>query len=225
MLYLLVALDGIFPPVPSESGVITMATLAAAGGHLQLVVILLVAAAGAFTGDQIAYSLGRRFNPRTLPLLRSARGVRTVDWAEATLTRRGPAVILAARFLPVARVAVNLTAGAVGYPRTGFTALTAISALTWSAYSGAIGLAAAAWFPDVPVVAVAVGVVGGLLVGLLVDGVLRLASPLRRRVVDRVGERRLHQRVQAGRRLVKHQEIRARRERRDERDLLGLPLA
>jgi membrane protein DedA with SNARE-associated domain len=134
MLYLLVALDGIFPPVPSESGVITMATLAAAGGHLQLVVILLVAAAGAFTGDQIAYSLGRRVNPRTLPLLRSARGVRTVDWAEATLTRRGPAVILAARFLPVARVAVNLTAGAVGYPRTGFTALTAISALTWSAW-------------------------------------------------------------------------------------------
>ena len=180
MLYLLVAIDGFFPPVPSESAVITMATLASAGGHLQLVAILLVAAAGAFTGDQIAYSLGRRFNPRTLPFLRSARGLRTVDWAAATLTRRGPAVILAARFLPVARVAVNLTAGAVGYPRARFTALAAIGALTWSAYSGAIGLAAAAWFPDSPVIAVAVGVVSGLIIGLAVDGVLRWAGTRRR---------------------------------------------
>lgn len=52
-------IDGFFPPVPSESVVITLAVSAHATGEPNLVLVLLVAALGAWTGDQIAFAIGR----------------------------------------------------------------------------------------------------------------------------------------------------------------------
>ena len=79
----------------------------------------------------------------------------------------------AARYIPIGRVAVNMTAGAVGYSRRRFMGLTAIAAVTWGCYSALIGIGAGAWLHDHTLVAVAVGVVGGLAIGLVVDWVLR----------------------------------------------------
>ena len=120
-------------------------------------------------GDQLSYAIGRRLEVRRLWILRSPGGQRTVARAEGALAKRGPSFILAARFIPIGRVAVNLTAGATRYPRRRFVALTAVAAVTWSLYSVAIGLTAGAWFRDRPLVAVAIGVVGGLLGGLVLD--------------------------------------------------------
>ena len=66
-----------------------------------------------------------------------------------------------------------MTAGAVGYSRRRFMGLTAIAAVTWGCYSALIGIGAGAWLHDHTLVAVAVGVVGGLAIGLVVDWVLR----------------------------------------------------
>lgn len=171
-LYLFAVIDGFFPPIPSESAVIALAALAVATGKPSLVLVILVAAAGAFTGDQIAYAIGRRLDVRRMRGLRGARGQRTLDWAERTLARRGPSFILAARFIPVGRVAVNVTAGAVGYPRRRFVGLTAIAGVSWSVYSAAIGIGAGSWFRGHPVWAIVVGVVLGLVVGLALDWTL-----------------------------------------------------
>lgn len=168
-LYAVAALDGFFPPVPSEPVVIALAVLSASAGIPNLALVLLAATAGAFTGDQLAYAIGGRLEVRRLWILRSTRGRRTVDWAEGALAKRGPSLILAARFIPIGRVAVNMTAGATGYPRRRFVALTAVAAVFWSLYSVAIGLTAGAWFRDRPLVAVAIGVVGGMLGGLVLD--------------------------------------------------------
>jgi hypothetical protein len=51
--------------------------------------------------------------------------------------------------------------------------LTAIAAVTWGVYSSLIGIGAGAWLHDHTMVAVAVGVVGGLVIGLIVDWILR----------------------------------------------------
>ena len=171
-LYLFTLVDGFFPPVPSESAVIALAALAVAGGRPSLLLVILVAAAGAFTGDQIAYVIGGRLDVRRLRLLRDPRARRTLDWAERTLARRGPSFILAARFIPVGRVAVNITAGAVGYSRRRFAGLTAIAGVSWSIYSAAIGIGAGSWFRGHPLLAIVVGVVGGLVVGLTLDWAL-----------------------------------------------------
>lgn len=163
------ALDGLFPPVPSESVVIALAALAVSTGRPSLVLLILAAAAGAVAGDQLAYTVGRRFDVRGLRVLRGERSQRTIGWAQTALDRRGPSFILAARYVPVGRVAVSLTAGATGYSRRRFTALTALAGLAWASSSVAIGMAAGAWFADRPVVAMTLGVIGGLLGGLAVD--------------------------------------------------------
>lgn len=180
------ALDGVFPPVPSESVVIALAALSASTGSPNLVLIVLVAGAGAFTGDQLAYALGSRLDVRRVRVLRNRRAQRTIDWAETALTRRGTSFILAARYIPIGRVAVNMTAGATAFPHRRFVMLTALAGLTWAVYSAGIGLTAGTTFQDRPVVAIAIGVAGGLLGGFVLD---RLLARRRARdeVVDTVG--------------------------------------
>ena len=173
VLYLFATIDGFFPPIPSESIVIALSAVAMTEGTPNLALILLVAAAGAWTGDQIAYQIGTKVKVRELRVLRSPRGQAAVDWAENALANRGAAFIIAARYIPIGRVAVNMTAGAVGYSRRRFMWLTAIAAVTWGCYSALIGIGAGAWLHDHTLVAVAVGVVGGLAIGLVVDWVLR----------------------------------------------------
>ncbi|NUU18100.1 DedA family protein [Cellulomonas humilata] len=173
VLYLFATIDGFFPPIPSESIVIALSVVSMAEGRPNLALIMLVAAAGAWTGDQIAYQIGTKVKVRELRLLRTRRGRAAVDWAETALANRGAAFIIAARYIPVGRVAVNMTAGAVHYSRRRFMGLTAIAALTWGAYSSLIGIGAGAWLHDNTVVAVAVGVVGGLVIGIVVDWILR----------------------------------------------------
>jgi len=165
-------IDGFFPPIPSESVVITLAVSAHATGSPNLLLVLLIAAAGAWTGDQIAFALGRLVGTERFAFLRSARGRKAVAWAERALAHRGASFILAARYIPVGRVAVNMTAGAVGYPRRRFMAFSAIAAVTWAVYSVVIGLVAAQWLGHEPLLAMVVGVVMGIATGFLIDRIL-----------------------------------------------------
>lgn len=178
-LWLLTTLDGFFPPVPSEAAVIALAAVAAATGRPELWLVVLVAALGAFVGDQVAYAIGRRLPLHRIPVLRGERAGRALDRARLALAARGASYIIAARFVPVGRVAVNMTAGAAGYSRRRFTALAAFGSVVWALYSTALGIGAGVWLHDRPLVAAGVGVVVGLAMGLLVDVVLR-------RVLERV---------------------------------------
>ena len=45
--------------------------------------------------------------------------------------------------------------------------------MTWACYSAVIGIGAGAWLGDHTLVAVGVGVIGGLALGLVIDWVLR----------------------------------------------------
>jgi len=167
------AIDGFFPPIPSESVVISLAALAVSGGSPSLLLLVPAAALGAFLGDQIAYAIGGRVDlPRTR-LFRGARGRSALRWAERSLANRGSSFILAARYIPVGRVAVNMTAGALGFPRRRFAVLTGLAGLTWAGYGTAIGVGAGVWLRDHPLLAVVVGVVVGAVVGLVLDAVLR----------------------------------------------------
>ncbi|WP_425955014.1 DedA family protein [Xylanimonas sp. McL0601] len=170
----LALVDGFFPPLPSESVVITLAVASRATGSPWLVGILVAAVLGAWCGDQVAYQIGRSVGTERIAILRTKRGRSTVVWARRALARRGASFIIAARYVPIGRVAVNMTAGAVGYPRRAFMGYSAIAAVVWGLYSLAVGLTAGAWLEDVPLLAMAVGIVAGSLVGLLLDRVVRV---------------------------------------------------
>ncbi|GAA4831093.1 hypothetical protein GCM10023221_03500 [Luteimicrobium xylanilyticum] len=164
--------DGFFPPVPSESVVIALAVAATTGHDPNLWLLLAAAVVGAWSGDQVAYQLGRWIGTDRVRLLRGPRGRRAVAWARYALERRGATFILAARYVPVGRVAVNMSAGAVRYPRRRFMAVSGLAAVFWGACSVLVGLASAAWLGERPLLAMAVGVVVGLLLGLGIDRIV-----------------------------------------------------
>lgn len=172
--YLLCLIDGFFPPVPSESLVIALAALAVSAGTPNLWIIAIVAAAGAFGGDQIAYMIGKKLDLPNSRLARTPRGARMIAAAGRSLQRRAAFYIFGARYVPIGRVAVNMTAGSIRYDRQRFMVLTSFSAVTWSAYSIALGLSAGAWFDDHPIIAMIVGVGLGVAIGLAVEGIITL---------------------------------------------------
>ena len=183
-MYLFAVIDGFFPPIPSESLAIALAALSVASGRPNLALVIAAAAAGAFTGDQIAYTIGKRLAQHRLPFRGGPRWAKILDWAQRTLERRGSSFILAARFIPVGRVAVNMTAGGVGFSRRRFVGLTAIASISWSLYSAAIGIGAGTWFKGHPMGALIVGVVVGLLIGTVIDLGLRRLAHLRDRAAE-----------------------------------------
>lgn len=170
-------IDGFFPPIPSESVLVTLVISARATGVPWLWLIIPVAAIGAWLGDQTAYLIGRRYGTERLAGMRSARGRKTVSWARRALARRGAVFIIAARYIPVGRVAVNMTAGALGYPQRRFMTFSGVAAVLWAGYSTLIGIAAAEVLGHDPLLAMVVGVVGGGLLGLVVDRVVQAFTP------------------------------------------------
>lgn len=178
-LFAFTAIDGFFPPVPSESVVITLAVAAHATGSPNMWIVLAVAAVAAWTGDQVAYAIGRWVGTERVPFLRSARGRKAVVWARRALARRGASFILAARYVPIGRIAVNMTAGALGYKRERFMVITAAAAALWAGYSVLIGFAAATWLGHSTLAAMAVGIAFGVVAGFALDRVMARVSQWR----------------------------------------------
>ncbi|GGH90115.1 DedA family protein [Arthrobacter liuii] len=165
-------IDGFFPPVPSESVVVGLAAVAATADVPNPLLLALIAAAGAFSGDNIAYLLGRRVGTRRWAWMRGPRMQAAFRWAGRELRKRPASLILVARFVPIGRVAVNLTAGVTHYPHLRFAGLTVLSASLWAAYSVAIGLFFGQWFEDNHVLGAAIAIVCAVALGILVDLVI-----------------------------------------------------
>ncbi|MDQ0757216.1 DedA family protein [Arthrobacter sp. B3I4] len=165
-------IDGFFPPVPSESVVVGLAAVAATADVPNPVLLVAVAAAGAFCGDNIAYLIGRSTGTGRWAWMRRPRAQRAFRWAGRELRRRPASLIMVARFVPIGRVAVNLTAGATGYRHSHFVGLTVLSALLWSSYSVAIGLFFGQWFEDNHLLGATIAIVCAVVLGIAVDVVL-----------------------------------------------------
>ncbi|WP_150460299.1 DedA family protein [Nesterenkonia ebinurensis] len=168
-------IDGFFPPVPSESIVIAAAVLAVAGDMSAgyLVLLVLAAAVGAFLGDLIAYSIGSRVPVDRLRMLRGPRGQAVLTHTQRALAERGSTFILTGRFIPVGRVAVNMTAGALAFRLTRFLPLAGLASLLWAVYCAAMGIGAGHLLSESPLLAMALGVLSGVLAGLLLDRLIR----------------------------------------------------
>ena len=169
LVFVCCVVDGFFPPVPSESVVVGLAAVTATAGIPNPVLLAATAAAGAFLGDNIAYLIGRGAGTRRWAWMRGRRMQRAFRWAGTELRKRPGSLILVARFVPIGRVAVNLTAGATDFPQTRFVGMTVLSALLWGAYSVAIGLFFGQWFEENHLLGVIVAVICAIGLGILVD--------------------------------------------------------
>jgi membrane-associated protein len=140
------------------------ATAVTAPLHLSLPPVLLAAAAGALTGAQTGYWIGRRVGPRLLDRPDRPQLHEGVARARAALDRYGAAkAIVLARFIPVVRTVLNPLAGAVDVPVGTFTVWQVGGGLLWSLGVTLAGYALGSRIPNIdhyllPIVAVVVAV-------------------------------------------------------------------
>ena len=178
-------IDGFFPPIPSESVVVGLAAVAATADVPNPWLLIAVAALGAFTGDNTAYLIGRSVGTKRWRWMRGPRMQRAFRWAGGELRKRPASLILVARFVPIGRVAVNLTAGATHFSRPRFIGMTVLSATLWASYSVAIGLFFGQWFEHNHLLGAAIAIVCAIVLGILVDIAI---TRLRGRVPDPFSE-------------------------------------
>jgi membrane-associated protein len=132
-------LDALIPIVPSETAVITAGVLAGSG-KMSLPAIIVLAASGAFAGDNTAYLIGRHYGEPAKRRFFSAQKARErIHWAEQQLQERGGELIVVARFIPAGRTVVTLSAGGLRMPWRRFATFDAIAAVVWALYASLLG--------------------------------------------------------------------------------------
>lgn len=166
-------LDGVVPVFPAETLVVT-AGLYAAQGRPSLPLVVLMAAAGATTGDHLAYLLGRAAGRRVRAW--SARGRRRAAafaWAERGLAVRGGMVLVAARYVAGGRNAATMAMGAVGYPLRSFSFFDVIGAGSWALVSALLGYVGGVAFEQQPVEGLLFGLSAAVVITVMVEAVRR----------------------------------------------------
>ena len=162
-------LDGFFPPLPSESLIVAIASLAHRGDTVSLWWIWVFCAIGATLGDSISYLIGRYLPVHKIPLIRNLATREKMAKARSTMDRRGASFLLGARFIPIGRIAVNLTAGSVKFPYRRFFAIDLVGSLIWAAFSISIGWGTGRIFKGSPLLGMVLAVLVGIGMGLLID--------------------------------------------------------
>ncbi len=145
------ALDAVLPLVPSESALITLGVATTGEWDWRIVVLVALAAVGAFVGDNVCYLIGRRAGPWVeRKFFSTPRGQERRQWAERTLQHYGARLIVGCRFIPGGRTAVTLTCGLTRYPRRRFVGATALAAVIWASYAYLLGRLGGSAFEDRP---------------------------------------------------------------------------
>ena len=176
-----IALVGLL--VPGTSILIGIGALVGLG-HLPLWPILVWAALGAIAGDGFSYWLGRRYHQALRALWPFSRHPEWLRQGEAYFREKGAMSIVLGRFFPVLRSVVPAVAGMLNMPPLRFYTVNILSALLWSPahiLPGALAGAALARLGDISARLVAL-LVALLLLTVLLDGLLRLAFALSRRL-------------------------------------------
>lgn len=181
IIFILCLVDGFFPPVPSESAVMAGLALAlTAGARPSFIVTILIAAAlGAASGDSIAYAIGRTVGTERWGWMRRPRVRAALDWAARQVSARPALLIVGARYIPIGRVAVNMTAGATRLPYRRFLPLSLAAGAMWAAMCWVLATVVSAWLGTDPVLTTIVSIGVSLVIGVLIDAVTRVVKVIR----------------------------------------------
>ncbi|WP_203896520.1 DedA family protein, partial [Actinoplanes xinjiangensis] len=145
-LFAFLAVDALVPVVPTQAVMITSGALTVYG-NLELAAVIAVGALGMFTGDAVAFLLGRSTGSRLSALTarftrndeHESRARRAAERFTRGLRQPGPLVVLLCRFVPGGRMASGYNAGRTGYPIRSFVGYDGAAALIWAAYGGLVG--------------------------------------------------------------------------------------
>ncbi|WIJ25852.1 DedA family protein [Devosia sp. RR2S18] len=176
LIFAFVLIDAFFPPIPSEVVVVALAALSASTGTPEMYLLIAATVAGAVCGDNIAYLFGRFLGQERISGSKWQMVARASMWARKELNRRPVLIILTAREIPVGRTAVNITAGATGFPWHRFAPISAIAGAAWAGYTFLIAVFAGVWFDKNPILAMTVAVLLSFMAGFCIDRAFHLLS-------------------------------------------------
>jgi membrane protein DedA with SNARE-associated domain len=183
---LLVALENLVPPIPSEI-VLALGGFLASEGRMSLPIVIVAATAGSVVGALVLYWLGRSLGEDRLkrwldhiPLVDAD----DLDKADTWFERHANAAVLLGRCVPVVRSLISIPAGANQMPLPRFVAFTTLGSAVWNSLFVGAGYALgsrweqvdqyARWF-DYAILALVV-----VSVGLWVNKKLRKRRAVRR---------------------------------------------
>ncbi|MFF9055855.1 DedA family protein [Streptomyces erythrochromogenes] len=131
---LAIALENLFPPLPSEV-ILPMTGFAAGQGVLSLASALFWTTLGSVAGALALYWLGALFGRERmhaiwarLPLVKASDLVRTEEW----FVRHGTKAVFLGRMVPIFRSLVSVPAGVERMPLPVFLMLTTLGSLIWN---------------------------------------------------------------------------------------------
>ncbi|NBQ98846.1 MAG: DedA family protein [Actinobacteria bacterium] len=140
----LVALENIFPPIPSEL-ILLLAGFNVSEGRFGVVGAVLAATAGSVVGAYFLYAVGRLVQDERLERFLAGAGrfvgLKRTDVHKGFqwFDRHGTFVVLFGRLIPVVRSVVSIPAGSDNMPIARFTMLTAAGSLVWNTVWVAVG--------------------------------------------------------------------------------------
>jgi membrane protein DedA with SNARE-associated domain len=102
--------------------------------------VIFAGAFGAFLGDNLAYSIGNRFEPsvRAWAARRPNREMR-LESAGMQIKKRGGLLLITARFIPGGRTILTVSSGITQQPRLWFAAWVAVAGTIWASYAAGLG--------------------------------------------------------------------------------------
>lgn len=131
---LAIALENLFPPLPSEI-ILPMAGFTASRGSFTLIEALVWTTLGSVVGALLLYGLGVWFGADRLkrvvnrvPLMRVA----DVESAETWFSRHGSKAVFFGRMIPLFRSLISIPAGVECMPLLRFTVLTTLGSAVWN---------------------------------------------------------------------------------------------
>lgn len=148
----LIALENIFPPIPSEV-ILTFGGFLTTVSRMNLWGVILSATIGSVFGALVLYALGRLLNAERLERLfgsKLGRGLHLkkedVHRAEGWFSRHGNQAVFFCRFIPLVRSLISIPAGAAKMGIGSFLLLTTLGTAIWNTVLVFLGrLAGNAW--------------------------------------------------------------------------------
>lgn len=133
----LVALENLFPPIPSEV-VLPLAGFVAAGGDASIVGMIVAATIGSLVGAIALYGIAAAIGPARLRALviRYGRAFgldeADLDRTEVWFDRRANLAVLLCRCVPLMRSLISVPAGFRRMPIVPFTLFTLVGSVVWN---------------------------------------------------------------------------------------------
>lgn len=136
-IFLLMALENIFPPVPSEI-IMGYGGVLVARGQMEFVPLLMIGTAGTVAGNLFWYWLGYRWQEEHLKAFIDRHGRwLTFEWHEFLVARdkfrrHGDWIVFLLRFSPFLRTIISLPAGLARMKMWRFLLFTFLGSLIWN---------------------------------------------------------------------------------------------